>query len=96
MVNRGLIGENMTREELKKHCLKQIEICEMWAKHRGEEPHGKVYEEHKLILELLEQEPKTGHWISEIIQFRCSECGYVVNPWNNTSYCPNCWTRMEE
>lgn len=49
----------MTREELKKHCLKQVEACEMWAKHNGEEPHGKVYEEHKLILELLEQEPKS-------------------------------------
>lgn len=47
----------MTKEELKKHCLKQVEACEMWAKHNGEEPHGKVYEEHKLILELLEQEP---------------------------------------
>jgi hypothetical protein len=46
----------MTREELKKHCKKQIEGCEIWAKHNGEEPHGKVYEEHKLILELLEQE----------------------------------------
>ena len=46
----------MTREELKVHCEKQIENCEMWAKHKGEEPHGKVYEEHKLILELLEQE----------------------------------------
>ena len=49
----------MTKEELKKHCLKQVEACEMWAKHNGEEPHGKVYEEHKLILELLEQEPDT-------------------------------------
>ena len=29
----------------------------MWARHNGGEPHGKVYEEHKLILELLEQEP---------------------------------------
>ena len=47
----------MTREELKEHCKKQIENCEMWARHYGEEPHGKVYEEHKLILELLEQEP---------------------------------------
>lgn len=47
----------MTREELKRHCEKQIEDCEMWAKHKGEEPHGKVYEEHKLILELLKQEP---------------------------------------
>lgn len=49
----------MKREELKKHCQKQIEACELWARHNGEEPHGKVYEEHKLILELLEQEPKS-------------------------------------
>lgn len=47
----------MTREELKEHCLRQVESCEMWAKCKGEEPHGKIYEEHKLILELLEQEP---------------------------------------
>lgn len=47
----------MTREELKRHCLKQIEGCEMWANYKCEEPHGKIYEEHKLILELLEQEP---------------------------------------
>ncbi len=49
----------MTREELRKHCENQIKGCEMWASYKGEEPHGKVYEEHKLILELLEQEPKT-------------------------------------
>ena len=53
----------MTREELKRHCQKQIEGCEMWAIYKGEEPHGKVYEEHELILELLEQEPR---WIPMI------------------------------
>ena len=47
----------MTREELKAHCEKQIEMCEKWAICKGEKPSGKVYEEHKLILELLEQEP---------------------------------------
>lgn len=47
----------MTREELREHCKKEIEICKMWAMCKGEEPHGKVYEEHKLILELLEEEP---------------------------------------
>lgn len=46
----------MTREELREHCLRQIEGCEMWAKVKKEEPHGRIYEEHKLILELLEQE----------------------------------------
>ena len=55
----------MTREELKEHCEKQIEMCEMWAIAKGEEPSGNVYEEHKLILELLEQKP-------EII--RCKDC----------------------
>lgn len=47
----------MTREELKEHCKKTVEQCEMWAIHRGEEPSGKVYEEHKAILDILEQEP---------------------------------------
>ena len=46
----------MTREELKKHCKKTVEQCEMWAIHRGEEPSGKVYEEHKAILDILEQQ----------------------------------------
>lgn len=51
----------ITKEELRKHCIKQIEQCEKWAKHMGEtHVNSKVYEEHKLILELLEQEQK---WI---------------------------------
>ena len=47
----------MTREELKEHCEKTVEQCEMWAIHRGEEPSGKVYEEHKAVLDILEQQP---------------------------------------
>ena len=35
-------------------------MCEFWAIGKGEKPSGKVYEEHKLILELLEKEPR---WI---------------------------------
>lgn len=46
----------MTREELKTHCEKQIEMCEEWAAFKGKKPGGKVYEEHKMVLELLEQE----------------------------------------
>ena len=59
----------MTREELKAHCKRQIEGREMWAKHRGEEPSGKVYEEHKFILELLEQE-SYDKYIKEIDHLR--------------------------
>lgn len=47
----------MTIQELKAHCEKQVEMCEFWAIGKGEKPSGKVYEEHKLILELIEQEP---------------------------------------
>ena len=70
----------MTREELKAHCKKEIEMCEVWAIGKGEKPGGKIYEEHKLVLELLEQEPKTGQWIEENInewsrKVFCSECG---------------------
>lgn len=50
----------MTREELKEHCLKEIKMCEIWTRLKGEETHRKLYEEHNLILELLEHEQR---WI---------------------------------
>ena len=37
-------------------------------------------------------EQKKGKWIND----QCSNCGYGVNPWNNTPYCPNCGAKMEE
>lgn len=49
----------MTKEELREHCEKQVKMCEEWAKGNNREPSGKIYEEHKLILDLikaLEQE----------------------------------------
>ena len=81
---------SMTREELKAHCERQIEICEIWAHGRGEKPSGKVYEEHKLILELLEQEScketlKTGKWVFEgkwsdwfEATYKCSCCNRKI------------------
>lgn len=50
----------MTKEELREHCEKQVKMCEEWAKGNDREPSGKIYEEHKLILDLikaLEQQP---------------------------------------
>lgn len=100
----------MTREELKNHCLKQIEECEKWAKYRGKEPTGKIYEEHKLILELLEQEPKRGYWIKEENEFivpsrfhpikeimsTCSICSArYIGTHEDFKYCPNCGAKME-
>lgn len=90
----------MTREELKEHCLRQVESCEMWAKCKGEEPHGKIYEEHKLILELLEKEPRKGHWIPISSPFdssdihKCSGCGLEQE--GATRFCPDCGMDMRE
>lgn len=50
----------MTKEELKEHCKRQVECCEMWARNNGGEPHGKVYEEHKLILDLINTLEQSG------------------------------------
>lgn len=79
----------MTREELRKHCEKQIEHCEKCAMagHNREELHRKVYEEHKLILELLE-EPKKGHWISH--RDHCRNLGVMPSGLGAYEWCSNC------
>lgn len=90
----------MTKEELKEHCKKQVRMCEVWANSKGEKPGGKVYEEHKLILELLEQEPKTGRWITlkdkydDVVEAVCSCCDKNGN--HKWTYCPNCGCHMIE
>ena len=67
----------MTREELKAHCERQIEMCETWAYGKGEKPSGKVYEEHKLILELLEQ----TRWIPVSERLPKNSGVYIVSRW---------------
>lgn len=50
----------MTREELKSHCEKEIARCEFWSHNDNEKlNNSKIYQEHKLVLELLQQEPCT-------------------------------------
>ena len=46
----------MTIKELKEHCKNIVRQTEMWAYMRRVEPQGRIYEEHKLVLELLNQE----------------------------------------
>ena len=42
------------------------------------------------IIQRTETERKKGKWIND----QCSNCGYSVNPWNNTPYCPSCGAYM--
>ena len=38
---------------------------------------------------------KWEHFGSDV--FRCSECGYGIQPWNiGVNFCPNCGVEMEE
>lgn len=44
---------------------------------------------------LNEIRPK-GEWIDDSpTSWKCSCCGYGVNRWNNTPYCPNCGIKMQ-
>ena len=58
----------MTKEELKEHCEKQVKMCEEWARGNDREPSGKVYEEHKLILEILEENKDWQDYIDTVNQ----------------------------
>ena len=42
-------------------------MCEFWAIGKGEKPNGKIYEEHKLILELLDSESILDKIRAEIV-----------------------------
>lgn len=72
----------MTREELKEHCKRQIQQFERIEKIMPVTPNDwKRYEEHKLILELLEQEP-----IIDKIQKMKAEIASSLEFWD---YSPN-------
>ena len=59
----------MTREELKAHCEKQIAKCEAFYAEDDEKLNSnKLYQEHKLILELLEKESVLDKIRAEIDQ----------------------------
>lgn len=41
-------------------------------------------------------EPKTGRWITDGWDARCSECDWWVDDDMTSNYCPNCGAKMEE
>ena len=81
----------MTREEAIAHGKEQLEIFG-----------GEHKEFIKLALEVLEQEPKTGHWIAveneemETVGYYCSECDLPMETEQRTNFCHNCGIKMVE
>ena len=97
----------MTRKELREHCIREIDWFEKFGYKKVMNCFDKKrYEEHKLVLELLDQEPKTGHWIYDNFIWRCSECnetpktmGYVGTAdfmTEHFKFCNHCGARMIE
>lgn len=49
--------------------------------------------------ELIEQAPAAD--VAPVVHAQwkddtCTNCGYGVQPWNNTGYCPNCGAKMDK
>ena len=51
-----------------------------------------------MAIKALEQTPKTGHWMRQVIGYRCSNCTLCTNEKGRLTYnyCPNCGCRMVE
>ena len=85
------------RQDRKPHCNRYCESCDLCM------PIEKVLEGYELAIQALEQ-MKEGHWISEgyyadgsnVIAFRCSECGNHILEYDTGAYnfCPVCGARM--
>ena len=57
---------------------------------------AKYYYDKIKKLPSVEPVRKTGHWISgKKMSLECDRCGYGVQPWNNTEFCPKCGCHMD-
>jgi Zn finger protein HypA/HybF involved in hydrogenase expression len=60
-----------------------------------------ILEAHKMAIDALEQEPKTGHWIDitnkngTVIAIRCDNCKESPKHAIRSDYCPKCGIRMK-
>lgn len=52
---------------------------------QGNKPEKRFFEKQRL----------QGEWIDiALTEWKCSNCNYQVNRWNNTNFCPNCGADM--
>ena len=93
----------MTREELKKYklilelleqepcenCVSREAVIDLVADY--DLSMDQVVKGIHALPPVIPSRPK-GTWIDD----NCSICGYGVNPWNKTPYCPNCGAKMTE
>ena len=91
----------MTREELAKAIREDYERKGVWACESTTINMRLDFEMLSIILEALEEEPKTGHWIKikpyplQMHDYECSECGHETDD-NTENYCSDCGAKMIE
>ena len=91
----------MTRE-IALHCMKSYselhsDLCELCPIY-GQTGSDHCFEDAlQYVIGMLEQEPKTGHWIWNIDKTycKCSKCGIGMGH-TEYDYCPNCGADMRE
>lgn len=67
------------------------------ADSRGTVRHYKKIVKWLKELQQRRESEKHGSWIDiDPLRWECSACGYQVNRWNNTPYCPKCGAQMSE
>jgi hypothetical protein len=75
----------------------EIQGCDRYALKCEEcaKEHRQLAEWLKDYKRLKEQEPKTGHWITEDRLYpKCDQCGWEYSS-IMTKFCPNCGVKME-
>jgi NADH pyrophosphatase NudC (nudix superfamily) len=89
---------------------KAIEFGKIFLKTIADEKGSATYEFVEMAIKMMEQEPKTGHWIKKEKEFiapsrfypikeivsTCSICNaHYIGTHEDFKYCPNCGCRMK-
>lgn len=80
----------MTREE-REETISTLEYIKEYCHYEYEK------ETIDKAIKVLEQEPKTGHWVDTGSGQKCSECGEIQYGYDNfRHFCANCGAKMDK
>lgn len=84
--------ENIDLTQIKDMPSAEPEIPEEWRRLHYEASYNQGFVD---AMKLRESAERKGKWIPEGSGFwKCNNCGYGVEPYNNTPYCPKCGADM--